>query len=93
MFKKEPAVVVAILAAIVAALAQLIDAGNSPGGSFDLWNAVVIGAPLLAGIAIRYTVVPVETVRTAIFQARSVGQAVSVLADKVDVAIADRPNG
>lgn len=90
MLKKEPAVIFALVAALAAAAAEIVQAGQSAGG-FDVWSAVLVGLPLVAGILTRYAVVPVETVREAIGRARSANQAVTELANRVDVAVPQRP--
>lgn len=89
MLKKEPAVLIALVAAAVAAAAQIQQA--AAGGGW--WAAVAVAAPLLAGILTRYKVVPAEAVRAVISRARSTSAAVSELADRVDVAVGDRPGG
>lgn len=87
---KEPAVLFGLIAAVVAAITDAIQK-SSEGGSVDGWTLVKVLVPLLAAIATRYNVVPVETVRDALTRTRSANAAVNDLAEKVDVAVADRP--
>jgi hypothetical protein len=90
MLSKEPAVLIGIAAAVVAAVSEALRQ-SSVNGSLNVWTLVVVLVPLLAGIATRYNVIPVGTVREAIGRARTTTEAVNDLADKVDVATADRP--
>jgi ACR3 family arsenite efflux pump ArsB len=90
MLSKEPAVLIGIAAAVVAAVSEAIRQATT-NGQLNGWTLVVILVPLLAGILTRYNVIPVETVRAVISQARTTSVAVNDLADKVDVATADRP--
>ena len=89
---KEPAVLLGFVGAIIAAVTEALDAANA-GGTLDVWTLVVVLVPLLAGIATRYLVVSAETVRETLTRARTATQAVNDLADRVDVAVQDRPNG
>jgi hypothetical protein len=89
---KEPAVLLGFVGAIIAAVTEALDAANA-GGTLDVWTLVVVLVPLLVGIAVRYLVVSAETVRETLTRARTATQAVNDLADRVDVAVQDRPNG
>jgi hypothetical protein len=91
MLSKEPAVLIGIAAAVVAAVSEAIRQATT-NGQLNGWTLVVILVPLLASIATRYNVIPVETVRAVITEARTKTVAVNDLADKVDVATADRPS-
>jgi hypothetical protein len=90
MLSKEPAVIIGIAAAVVAAVSEALRQSTTAAG-LNVWTLVVVLVPLLAGIATRYNVIPVETVREVIGRARTTTVAVNELADKVDVATADRP--
>lgn len=68
MLKKEPAVVLGLLAAVIAAVMQAIDAAQA-GGSFNVWTAILVGLPLLTGIAVRANVVASETLRSILDRA------------------------
>jgi hypothetical protein len=83
VLKKEPAVLLAIAAAAIAAIVQAVDAGNATG-AFNVWSAVLVGLPLLAGILTRFNVVPAEVVKTAINRATTATAAVNDLAARVD---------
>jgi hypothetical protein len=85
VLKKEPAVLLAIVAAAVSAIVQAVTAGQTDGG-FDVWSAVLVGLPLLAGIATRFHVVPAEVVKTALNRATTAAAAVNDLAARVDAA-------
>jgi hypothetical protein len=91
--KKEPAVIAALAAAVLAAVTEIIRAGQDAGGGFNAWSAILVGLPLLAGILTRYNVIPTATVRDAITESRSAVGAVNDLANRVDVAVPERPNG
>lgn len=62
MLKKEPAVLLGLVAAVVAVIVQAVEAAQSAGG-FDIWAAVLVALPLLTGIAVRFNVVATETLR------------------------------
>jgi hypothetical protein len=82
VFSKEPAVLLGLAAAVVSAVVQAIDAGST-GAAFNLWTAVLVAVPLLAGVATRFNVVPAEVVRAAIDRANTTAAAVSELAHRV----------
>jgi hypothetical protein len=69
-FKTEPALVLGLLGALVAAITQILDAANA-GGSFNVWTAVRVGLPLLVGIVVRANVVAAETVRAILDRAET----------------------
>lgn len=83
MLKKEPAVLLGAVAAVIAAVMQAINAG-SVGDAFDLWAAVLVGLPLLVGVLTRFNVVPVEIVKETLDRATTASAAVSDLAARVD---------
>lgn len=89
---KEPAVLLGFVGAIIAAVNEALAAANA-GGTLDVQTLVNVLVPLLVGIAVRYLVVSAETVRETLTRARTATQAVNDLADRVDVAVQDRPNG
>jgi hypothetical protein len=62
VLKKEPAVLLGLVAAVVAAVVQAINAGQT-GSGFNVWAAVLVGLPLVAGILTRANVVPAEVVK------------------------------
>jgi hypothetical protein len=70
VLKKEPAVLIGVAAAVIAAGMQAINAG-SVGEAFDLWAAVLVGLPLLVGVLTRFNVVASETVRDILDRAGS----------------------
>lgn len=83
MLKKEPAVLLGLVAAVVAVIVQAIEAGQT-GASFDVWAAVLVGLPLLAGIATRYNVVPAKVIKSALNRATTATAAVNDLAARVN---------
>lgn len=89
-FSREPAVLIGLIMSILSAITEALQAANADG-EFNAWVLIRVLLPLLAGIATRYLVVPVEVVRQFITSARTTTEAVNDLANKVDVAITDRP--
>jgi ACR3 family arsenite efflux pump ArsB len=87
---KQPAVLLALLAALANAIVAAVEAG-SVSGAFNITTALLVGIPLVAGVLTRFSVVPVETVREAIAGARSASAAVTDLANRVELSTADRP--
>lgn len=87
MFKKEPAVLIALAAAIVAGIAQVQQTAAVSGW----WQAVSVGAPLAAGILTRFHVVPAEVVRDTVTRTGSVARKLADLAARVNVDLAERP--
>lgn len=87
---KQPAVLLALIAALANAIVAAVEAG-SVSGAFNVTTALLVGIPLVAGVLTRFSVVPVETVREVITSARSASAAVSDLANRVELSTTNRP--
>lgn len=87
---KQPAMLLAFIAALANAILSAIQAG-SVGGALNATTALLAGIPLVVGVLTKFSVVPVQTVRETISQARSASAAVSDLANRVELATTDRP--
>lgn len=92
MESTKPAARAALVAALVAAVAQGI-AATQPAESTTIKIAVFVTvvAPLLAGAFTHARVVPVETITLILTAAKTVTTAVDDVADKVGLAIGERP--
>lgn len=87
MLNKEPVVLIALLAAIVSAVSEIIRAKTEAG-----WlAAVVVGAPLVAGLFQRARVASVDTLRSIVRYARSLSDAGAAVADQIELSIHERP--
>ena len=90
MLKKYPALSWTTIAGAVSAGVAMWESANSTGSTN--WYLLVVGLiPIIAGTLTHASVVPVESVRTVIARARTASAAVTELANKVDVAVTDRP--
>jgi hypothetical protein len=90
MLKKFPALSWGTIAGVITAVLAVWESANATGSTN--WTLLLVGViPVIAGALTHNSVVPVETVRDAIVVARSATSAVNNLADKVDVAVQDRP--
>ena len=84
--KEEPALLLGFVAAVAAAIVEILSAAEAGPKS-----AVLIGIPLLTGILIRFGVVPAETVRDLLVRYSSAKDVTDDLSRRLDVAVNDRP--
>jgi ABC-type arginine transport system permease subunit len=80
--KTEPALVLGLVGALVAAITQILEAANA-GGTFNVWTAVVVGVPLVVGVLVRFNVVAAETVRQILNRADTGLEAAKAINDRV----------
>lgn len=90
MIKKYPALSWTTIAGVVSGLIAAWESANSTGAT-NLWLLAIAAVPIIAGALTHASVVPVDSVRTVIARARTASAAVTELANKVDVAVGDRP--
>lgn len=87
MFKKEPAVLIALALAVVAGVAEVQAVVTDSGW----WAALPVAATVVAGILIRFHVVAPATIETILDEARTGGELATRIADTVGVALPPRP--
>lgn len=90
MLKRYPALSLAVISGFVTAALAAWQSANATGTT-NWWLFLLTLIPAAAGAATHSSVVPVDTVRRIITEARSAASAVTALANAVDVATSDRP--
>lgn len=92
MLKKYPALSWTTIAGVITAALAVWGTANA-GGSTN-WALLITGlVPVIAGALTHAQVVPVEDLRKIVTRARSAATVANAVADKVDVALEERPQG
>jgi len=92
VLKKYPALSWTTIAGVITAALAVWGTANATGSTN--WVMLVTGlVPIIAGALTHAQVVPVEDLRKIVTRARSAVTVANAVADKVDVALEDRPAG